>query len=183
MNERYYLGYFTSEANLRKAADAVLEHDFQVHDIYTPYPVHGIEAAIGFKRSRLAMVGFGAGSVGLILAVFFQYWTTGFDWPLIVGGKPLNSWSAFVPVIFELTVLFAGVIGLIALFVRSRLWPGRNQPIIPEGTDHLFILVLKEGDARFIQNTAERIFIECGAIELKEGITVESSESKVDVNS
>lgn len=183
MNERYCLGYFTSEANLRKAADAVREQNFQIHDIYTPYPVHGIEAAVGFKRSRLAIVGFGAGSVGLILAVLFQFWTTAFDWPLIVGGKPLNSWSAFVPVIFEMTVLFAGVIGLTALFVRTRLWPGRNQPIIPEGTDHLFIIVLKEGDARFVQSTAERIFIEYGAIKLEEGITVESSEPIVIANS
>lgn len=183
MNERYCLGYFTSESDLRKAADAVLDHGFQVYDFYTPYPVHGIEAAAGFKRSRLAIVGFGAGSIGLFLAVFFQYWTTGFDWPLIVGGKPLNSWSAFVPVIFELTVLFAGVIGLIALFVRTRLWPLRDQPIIPEGTDHLFILVLKEGDARFIQNTAERVFIECGAIKLEEGITVDHSQPVVVVKS
>ncbi|HDY87747.1 MAG TPA: DUF3341 domain-containing protein [bacterium] len=176
LNERYLTGYFSSEVDLRSAADAVCAKGFKVYDIYTPYSVHGIESAVGFSRSRLASVGFGAGTIGLILSIFFQYWTTGFDWPLIVGGKPLNSWSAFFPVIFESTVLFAGVIALIALFLRTRLRPGRGQPVIPEGTDHLFILVLKEEDASFNQEIAERLFLENGALKFDEGIFVGNSE-------
>jgi hypothetical protein len=99
---------------------------------------------MGLPRSRLPRVAFGAGVAGVVFALGFQFYMAAFDWPLDVGGKPLNSALAFVPITFEITVLLAGLAVTAAFFWRCRLFPGArpiafDEPVTLDG----FVLVLR----------------------------------------
>lgn len=130
------------------AAEARLR-GFEIQDVFTPYPIHGMDRAVGLKRSRLGWIAFVAGALGLISAILLQVWTSAYDWPLNVGGKPFNSFPLFVPVMFELTVLFSGLISIGVLFMMNRLWIMSKKKIFEGVTDDRFILVLKQEDASF----------------------------------
>src|SRR4051812_33512415 len=94
------IGFFDSPKSLLEATRKVRDARYQHFDAYTPYPVHGLEAAAGLKRSPIPYVTLVAGGTGTICAFLLQYWTSAIDWPLVVGGKPFNSWPAFVPIMF-----------------------------------------------------------------------------------
>jgi hypothetical protein len=115
------VGYFSDPHALVEGMKKVRAENFECIDAFTPFPVHGLEAAQGIERSPLPYVTFGAGLTGFCCAFLLQYWTSAVDWPLIVGGKPLNSWPAFVPILFELTVLFAGICTVLGLILVCRL--------------------------------------------------------------
>lgn len=141
MSRRVLVASFDDEHRLlaavrraRAAGDAVL-------DVHGPYPVHGLDDAMGARPSRLPWVCFAGGLAGLGLALGFQAWTSATDWPLNVGGKPLLSWPAFVPVAFEVTVLFAGL-GVVAAFLAAELRRRRSPPVrlAHRATDDLFQL-------------------------------------------
>lgn len=115
------VGFFDDPQTLIAATSKVREAKYQYFDAFTPYPIHGLDAAQGLKRSPLPFVTFGAALTGFCLAFLLQYWTSAVDWPLNVGGKPLNSWPAFVPILFELTVLCAGLATAGAMFLFNGL--------------------------------------------------------------
>lgn len=163
MEQRYFGAYFMREADVVNAAAAAQEKGFIIHDVYTPYPIHGIEKFKGFGETNLPWIGGIAGVLGLMGAFIFQFWASWVDWPLIVGGKPMNSWPAFVPVAFEVLILLAGLISVIALLSISRLWPSRKAPVIHEALDDKFLLVLREVDAAFDRIEAENILKRHGA--------------------
>jgi len=99
----------------------------------------------------------------------FEYWASASDWPVNVGGKPWNSLPAFVPITFEVMVLFAGISVVIAFFIVSRLYPGRlPATVIPGVTDDRFALVLEETDAAFEPVEVRRLLERHGAIEVIE---------------
>ncbi len=144
MTSRFVIGTFGDESHLLAATTAVRREDYPIVDVYTPYPVHGIEKAMGLRPSRLTWVCFLAGFIGCMLTLFFQYWTSYLDWPINVGGKPFDSLPAFIPIAFEVTVLFAGLGVVAALFVRCGLWPGKKaRPPTPRVTDDQFALVVR----------------------------------------
>src|SRR5262245_66392053 len=105
MAKSFLVATFSDEHTLREAARRLHAHGSKIHDIYTPYPVHGLDRLMGIGRSRLPLVSFVAGACGLALAIGFQFYAAVFDWPLNVGGQPANSTLAFVPIPFEITVL------------------------------------------------------------------------------
>lgn len=150
MSQRLMLGFFEREKDILGATRAVRNAGFRIADIYTPYAVHGLDKAMGLSPSRLPWVCFLLGVVGAGLKVWFEFWTTAVDWPVNVGGKPWNSLPAFVPVTFEVMVLFAGLSTVAAFLFVSRLWPGKKARLAdPAVTDHRFVLVIEETDAAF----------------------------------
>ena len=135
---------FSDEAALLDAVRAARTYGLGIVDVYSPYPVHGLSAAMGLPRSRLPRVALGAGLTGVLSAMGFQFFAAAFDWPLDVGGKPLNSVLAFVPITFEITVLLAGLAVAAAFFVRCRLFPGVRPVALDEAaTLDGFVLVLR----------------------------------------
>jgi len=115
---------------------------FRVIDTYSPFPVHGMDEAIGQKPSRLPRACLAFGILGLAIALGVQIWTSAYDYPLIVGGKPLVSLPAFIPVSFELTVLLAGLGVVGSLFVVSGLRPKFKVPnLYPGVNDDRFVVV------------------------------------------
>lgn len=117
----------TAEALLNASRKAHAE-GYRKMDAYAPLHIEGLADAIGFRRSRVPLVFLIAGLVGGIGGFLLQYYIAKIDYPIIVGGRPLNSWPAFIPITFELTILCAGVIGFIAMLVMNRL-PTPYHPV------------------------------------------------------
>lgn len=138
---------FTDEASLLGAVRAARAGGLTIEDAYTPYAVHGLDEALGLRRSRLTWVCFLAGLTGGSCALAFQLWTSTTSWALNVGGKPFASIPAFVPVTFELTVLSAALVSAAAFLLRSRLYPGKGSAPLPRVTDDHFALVVADGVA------------------------------------
>jgi mono/diheme cytochrome c family protein len=156
MSRRYILGVFDDEHHLLEAARAAREAGLTVADVFTPYPVHGLDQALGWTPSRLTAACLAGGVVGVLLAIWFQFWTSAVDWPLNVGGRPWNSWPAFVPVIFEMMVLLAGFGVAFAFLGVSRLFPGKQAVIPYPGVTHdRFVLMI---DSRGAGNSVEWLY-------------------------
>ena len=171
MSARTHVGVFTSEQGLMDAIGECREKGIPIRDAYSPYPVHGIDELMGIRRSRLTLVCFFGGLVGLTIGLGFQYWSSAVDWPLNVGGKPFDSLPAFIPVGFEMTVLFAGLATALMLMVRSRLWPGKRSRHHIEGvTDDRFALVIAEDDASFPATVLPDVLRRHGAIRIWEEV-------------
>ncbi len=168
-NIRYTAVFFSNEDDLKAAAAEATLRDIDVHDVFTPFPVHGIDRAVGLRKSRLTWIGFVAGVFGLSFALILQVWTSAYDWALNVGGKPFNSFPLFIPVAFELTVLFAGLISIGVLFMRNRLWIFSKKKIFEGVTDDRFVLVVRQTDASLDVKKARAIFEKHNAVEFKEG--------------
>ncbi len=167
MSRRIFVGVFEDEADVIAAADASRAQGFAIVDAFTPYAVHGLDRAMGLKPSWLPWACFGLGAAGLAFATWFQFWTTAVAWPINVGGRPWNSLPAFVPVMFELMVLCAGVGVVVTFVIARRLGPWR-APEIPDlrATHDRFVLVLDGGasDPRAVR----RVFADCRAVAIEE---------------
>jgi mono/diheme cytochrome c family protein len=165
MSERVFLGVFDNEEGLLRATADVRKRGWRVRDVYTPYAVHGLDEALGLAPSRLSRFCLVCGALGVALAFWVQYWTMTIDWPLNVGGRPWNSLPAFVPVAFEVMVLFAGLGVVLAFLAVSRLFPGKRAVLPVDGvTRDRFVLLITEGDAAFDPDAIRPLFEECGAV-------------------
>src|SRR5512142_2426027 len=130
MSRRLLVGVFEREEDTLTAIRASRSRGFKVVDVYGPYAAHGVDEAMGLSPSRIPWVVFLLGLIGAGLKVWFEFWTTSIDWPVNVGGKPFNSLPAFVPVTFEVMVLFAALAAVIAFLIVCRLRPGK-PPKLP----------------------------------------------------
>jgi hypothetical protein len=137
------LGYFDGPAPLVEAMAKVRDSKFESYDAYTPFPVHGLDEAQGLKRSFLPYIVFFFGTVGFILAFALQYWTSAVDWPINVSGKPFNSWPAFVPVMFEVTVLLAGISNFVGMILLCKLPNITSKAFDPGLTRDKFALIIE----------------------------------------
>jgi|SRR5262245_7475008 len=171
MPREYLVATFAEPGALVGAVTTIRAHGFKIYDVYTPCPVHGLEEAMGLQRSRLPWVTVAAGVFGMLAAIALQFYCAVFDWNLNVGGKPDNSALAFVPITFELTVLFAGVITAKAFFVRSGLLPGVPAKLAgPRVTDDRFAIALRWRATVFDTGEARRLLHESGAIDIKQTV-------------
>ena len=124
------LGLFDSADALMKAIPAVRARRLGRLEAYTPYPIHGIDDALELRRSPLGGMVLVMGILGALTALGFQYWISAIDYPIVTGGKPPTSWEAFVPIMFEVTVLFATfTAGLGMLLLLNRL-PFFGHPVL-----------------------------------------------------
>ena len=171
MSRRLFIGVFDNEVDMIAAVRAARLNGHTIVDVHTPYPVHGLDAAMGLAPSRLPWMVFGAGLLAAALKVWFEYWTTAVDWPVNVGGKPWNSLSAFVPVTFEVMVLFAGLSAVFGFFVVCRLFPGKRAVLpVPGVTDDRFAVILEEKDSTFDVSAVEKLFRSLNAVAIDEQI-------------
>lgn len=116
VNKNFVVGIFEDEDVLLDAVRTVRTSGVKIHEVYSPFPVHGLETALGYKRSRLPIAAFLFGMTGTSLALTMQIWMLGYDWPMIIGGKNFVSLPPFIPVTFEMTVLLAAL-GMVATFM------------------------------------------------------------------
>ena len=167
--KRFTAAFFESADDLVAGATEARGAGFDVYDVYSPYPIHGMDRAVGLAPSRLTWIAFLAGALGLVFGLTLQVWTSAYDWPLNVGGKPFNSFPLFIPVAFELTVLFSGLIAIGVLFARNRMWLFSKRRVFEGVTNDRFVLVLKQSDASFDIDKALSLFARHNAINVIEG--------------
>jgi len=122
-NKNFVVGIFDDEDVLLHAVENLREKEVNIHEVYSPFPVHGLDDALGYKRSRLPIASFLFGMTGTILALSTQTWMLGFDWPMDIGGKNHASLPPFIPVTFEFTVLLAAFGMVITFLIVSDLKP------------------------------------------------------------
>ncbi|MGA2890628.1 MAG: DUF3341 domain-containing protein [Terracidiphilus sp.] len=169
MRSQFVIATFSDPDSLLAAVRTIRDHSFPIYDVYTPYPVHHLDRAMGLRRTRLSWVTFFAGALGLTLAFSFLFYTTILDWPLNVGGKPDNSTLAFIPICFELTVLIGGLSTVAALLFRARLFPGKKERLPASSlTNDTFALVLRRRNDQFDSVLASRLLRNSGAREVRE---------------
>lgn len=149
--KRFALGIFEDEDVLLHAIDSVRAAGVKIYEVFSPYPVHGIDDALGIERSRLPIAAFFYGLCGLSFALWMQIYMLGFDWPMIIGGKPNIALPAFIPVTFELTVFFTCHGMVITFYTISKLYPRFKTPVLDaRSTDDKFVLAI-ELDANSLQ--------------------------------
>ena len=169
MSSRVLLATFDHEDDLLAAVSAVHQRGLRVVDTFTPYAVHGLDRAMKLKSSRLTWVCFICGMIGALGMLWFEHWSASIDWALDVGGKPWNSLPSDVPVAFEAAVLLAAFGSVFALFVVSRLYPGKRvQPIHPRVTDDRFVVVIDESDADFDVHAVKQLLAAFHVVETEE---------------
>ena len=154
------MAQFDNPSQLVAAARSAYAAGYRQINGYSPFPIEELDEAIGFKRTTLPLIVFAGGVLGALGGFFMQYWMEVVDYPLIVGGKPFNSWPAFIPITFECTVLgaaFAAVFGMLALNKLPQPYhPVFNAPSFALATRDSFFLVIEAKDEKFDHHEAVR---------------------------
>ena len=157
-----YLAEYTTPNAIAQAAMKVRDAGYQKWDCHTPYAMHGMDEAMGLKPTRIGIVSFVFGMLGVAIALFMMQYTNGFSfnllnvgagYPLVIGGKPPGALLSMAPIMFELGVLVCGIATLLALFHIIKL-PQHNHPIFESdrfeaASDDKFFISIEAGDEKF----------------------------------
>lgn len=151
---------FDEPRKLIAAARRAREAGYQKMDAYTPFPVEGLAAALGFRHTRVPLLVLIGGIVGCVGGFFMQYYIAVIDYPLNIGGRPLNSWPSFVVVTFEMTVLAAALSAVLGMLALNGLpmphHPVFNVPRFALASKDRFFLLIESGDPKFdLQRTRD----------------------------
>ena len=151
------LAEFDGEHELLEAGRRAYQHGYRHMDAYSPMPIQGMSAVIGFPKTRLPLVVLIGGLAGCFGGFLMQYWISVIDYPLNIGGRPLNSWPAFIPVTFEMTILLGGlcaVVGMILLNGLPRPYhPVFNVPEFVRASRDGYFLCIEADDPKFDRKT------------------------------
>ena len=168
-NKNFIVGIFDDEDILLHAVEHIREKGVKIQEVFSPFPVHGLDDALGYKRSRLPIAAFLFGMTGTSLALFTQIWMLGFDWPMIIGGKNHASLPPFIPVTFEFTVLLAafGMVG--TFFIVSDMKPyGWPRQFDLRSTDDKHVMAIDLASNKLSKDEISRILKDNGASEINE---------------
>ena len=161
------MGEFNNPSDLVAAARRTYEAGYRRINGYSPYPIEELSEAIGFTRSSLPLIVLIGGILGGLGGFFMQYWMEVIDYPLNVGGKPYNSWPAFIPITFECTVLLAAFAAVLGMLVLNKLpqpyHPVFNAPNFALATRDRFFLVIEANDPRFSHDETTHFLNTVGA--------------------
>jgi mono/diheme cytochrome c family protein len=162
---------FTTPDEVVHAASEVSRSGYTKFDVHTPYPVHGMDAAMRVKTSKVGYFAFIFGLLGALAAVMLISWISLAEYPLVIGGKPYWSWPAFVPVSFELTVLFAAVFSTIAMIVFYFKFPNNAHPLhdtpyMKRVSSDTFGIAVEADDPKFDEKAVKELLRSLGGKEI-----------------
>ncbi len=168
-NKNLVLWVYDDEDVLLSAIKKVRDSGVKIMEVYSPFPVHGIDEALGYKRTRLPIAAFLFGLLGTSLALTMQIWMLGFDWPMIIGGKDFVSLPPFVPVTFELTVLLSAL-GMVGTFmIVSDLKPYKKPRLMDVRiTDDKHVMAIDLADNKLDKEDIKKIIKETSANEIND---------------
>src|SRR5215475_15391899 len=166
------VGEFTTPEELLEATRRARSAGYRHMEAYTPFPVHGLAEALGFHRTHLPLVVLLGGIAGGLGGYFLQYWINVIGYPLNVGGRPLHSWPAFIPVTFELTILVAALVAVLGMLALNGLpmpyHPLFNVPRFATVTRDGFFLCIEARDPQFDRLETRRFLESVAAYEVAE---------------
>lgn len=168
MSNQVIHALYDDDDTLLSAVKEVRAKKHHIEEIYTPFPVHGLDKAMGLEETRIAIMAFIYGCIGFSVAVAMINFIMIEDWPQNIGGKPsfsfLENMPAFVPVMFEMTVFFAAHLMVITFYLRSRLWPFKEaESPNPLTTDDMFLMEVELKDN---EKELAALLKETGAVEI-----------------
>ena len=160
--------FYNDDEVVLDAVKKVKAANHHIEEVFCPFPVHGLDKAMGLAPTRIAITSFMYGITGLGIAIWLTYYTMIADWPQDIGGKPSFSWGenmpAFVPIMFELTVFFAAHLMVITFYMRSRIWPFKEaENPDPRTTDDHFLMEIELHDN---EEELTKLLNETGAVEI-----------------
>jgi len=155
MSNKVIYGVFDDEEVLLNSAKALRSKGVRIKDVFSPFPIHGLDPVIGIKPTRLSNAAFFYGVFGTLCAIWMTWYMMVSDWPMNVGGKPSFTWlenfPAFIPVTFELTVFCAAHGMVISYLLVNKIYPGRSpHNPDPRSTDDKFIMEIQTSENRRI---------------------------------
>ena len=160
--------YYDDDDVLMQAVKKIKAARHHIEEVYCPFPVHGLDKALGLAPTRIAITSFMYGCLGLTVAIVMMNYIMIQDWPQDIGGKPsfsyIENMPAFVPIMFEMTVFFAAHLMVITFYLRSRLWPFKKaeNPDVRSTDDHFIMELEAHGDTAALTELLK----ETGAIEI-----------------
>ena len=170
MSKNTLYGIFDCELVLLAAVKEIRANKIEIKDVYSPFPIHGLDKALGLKETRMAITAFIYGCIGLFLAALMIYNIMIIDWPQNIGGKPnftfYHNMPAFIPIMFECTVLFAAHLMSITYLIRNGLYPGgvSDSPDARTTDDKFLMEIEVEGNAADVK----AMLTKTGASEINE---------------
>lgn len=181
MAEKFIHAVYDDDDKLIDAVKDLKKNKITIEEVFTPFPVHGLDHLLDLKPTRLAIAAFIYGCIGLTFGLLMINYIMIVDWPQNIGGKPsfslLENLPAFVPVIFELTVFFAAHLMVITFYLRSRLWPFKKaENPIPETTDDKFLIQIP------VFGNEDKIKSIIKGTDFYDLTVIEDSSKKVDAN-
>ncbi len=159
---------YTDDDVLMSAVKKVKAERYHIEEVFTPFPVHGLDKAMGLAPTRIAIAAFIYGLIGLVVSVVMMKYIMIDDWPQNIGGKPsfsfIENMPAFVPIMFELTVFFAAHLMVITFYLRSRMWPFKKaeNPDPRTTDDHFLMEIAVHGNEKELESFLK----ETGAVEI-----------------
>ncbi|MBI4528563.1 MAG: DUF3341 domain-containing protein [Deltaproteobacteria bacterium] len=158
---------FDAPEALLEAARRSFAEGYRRMDAYSPFPVDGLAEALGFRKTGLPLIVLAGGILGCIGGFYLQYWVSVVDYPLNIGGRPLNSWPAFIPVTFELTILAAALSAVLGLLALNGLpmpyHPVFNVERFHFATRNRFFLCIEAADPKFDRQATGRFLESAGS--------------------
>ncbi len=160
--------YYTDDDVLMLAVKRIKAAKHHIGEVYCPFPVHGLDKALGLAPTRLAITSFLYGCVGLSFSIWMMNFIMIEDWPQDIGGKPsfsyIENMPAFVPIMFEMTVFFAAHLMVITFYLRSKLWPFKKaeNPDVRSTDDHFIMEIDIHGNERELKD----LLADTGAVEI-----------------
>lgn len=169
------LASYDTTPDIYHACEKVRDAGYERWDACTPFPVHGLEHAMGLRPSKLPWAVLTAGLIGGISIIIFMVWASAYDYPLNIGGKPTWSIPAFIPITFEVTVLFSALTAAFGMLFINRL-PQLHHPLFNNKnfervTDDVFFIVVEASDPKFNLSETKALLEGTGAklVEVVEG--------------
>lgn len=163
----YLVGVYDDEDVLIAAVGKVKSNGVKIEECYTPFPVHGLDYAMGYKYSNLPIAGFLFGVTGTITGLSMMIWMMGIDWPMNFGGKPYIPLPDFIPITFELTILFCALGMTGTFFVVSNLNPWSTPRMYdPRSTDNKFVMAINLDENPKDVEAITQVLKESGASEV-----------------
>jgi len=170
MSKNKLYGIFDDEEVLLSSVKEIRSNNIEIEEVFSPFPIHGLDKALGLKETRMAIMAFIYGCLGLSLGALMIYFIMIVDWPQNIGGKPnwtfYHNMPAFVPILFECTVMFAAHLMSITYLIRCGLFPGgESDSPDPRTTDDKFLMVINvDGNLAVVKE----LLTKTGATEINE---------------
>jgi hypothetical protein len=161
------LAEFATPADLYHACERVRDAGFTRWDAHTPFPVHGLEGAMGLRRSPLPWIVLGMALMGATLGFLLQWWVHAVAYPLVISGKPYVAWPAYIPITFEVSILF-GALGAVLGMLGLNQLPMHHHPlfrsrVFERATDDAFFISIESWDPRFDPSATGKLLESLGA--------------------
>ena len=170
MSDKVIHAFYDDDDVLLSAVKEIVSKKHHIDEVYTPFPVHGLDKALGLEGTRIAIMAFIYGGIGLLVSILMMNHMMIVDWPQNIGGKPSFSYvanmPAFVPIMFEMTVFFSAHLMVITFYLRSRMWPLKEAENPDQRTtdDHFLIEISTDKPVAALK----KILKDSGAVEINE---------------